>query len=63
MAGIGLIEIIILLIFFGLYTLGVVFCSKTAQKFNRNNITWIILGIINPVIALILLNILGRKNN
>jgi hypothetical protein len=61
MEGIGGLEIIILLIVAGLYSLFVFYCTKTAVKFNRNKIIWTILGILNPVIAIILLYIIGRK--
>jgi hypothetical protein len=61
MAGIGGSEIILLLILIGLRVVGVIYCSKRAVKFNRNKTIWGIAGISSPILAMILINLFGRK--
>ena len=61
MAGIGGLETILLVVLIGLRLVGVIYCSKRAVKFNRNKTIWGIAGISSPILAMILINLLGSK--
>jgi hypothetical protein len=63
MAGVGGSEIILLIFIFGSRIFGAIYCSKQAEKFNRNITVWSIFGILSPIVAMIWLNIIGKNTN
>jgi hypothetical protein len=62
MAGVGGSETVLIIVSILLRAIGVIYCSKRAVKLNRNKTIWGIAGISSPILAMILINLFGKKN-